>query len=45
MATPDVAIDGVLLDIDGVLAVSWEALPGAVEAMAQLRDDGRCRSA
>jgi HAD superfamily hydrolase (TIGR01458 family) len=29
--------DGVLLDIDGVLAVSWEALPGAVETIAWLR--------
>lgn len=29
--------DGVLLDIDGVLAVSWEALPGAVETVAWLR--------
>ena len=27
-----VAIEGLLLDIDGVLAVSWEALPGAVDA-------------
>ncbi|MBA3430946.1 MAG: hypothetical protein H0U16_05635, partial [Actinobacteria bacterium] len=25
---PIVAIEGLLLDIDGVLAVSWEALPG-----------------
>ena len=31
--------DGVLLDIDGVLAVSWEALPGAVDALARLRDE------
>jgi HAD superfamily hydrolase (TIGR01458 family) len=30
-------IDGVLLDIDGVLAVSWQALPGAVEALGALR--------
>lgn len=30
--------DGVLLDIDGVLAVSWEALPGAVDAVAWLRE-------
>lgn len=29
--------DGLLLDIDGVLAVSWKALPGAVDAMAMLR--------
>lgn len=28
---------GVLLDIDGVLTVSWEALPGAVEATTWLR--------
>jgi HAD superfamily hydrolase (TIGR01458 family) len=34
-----VAIDGLLLDIDGVLAVSWEALPGAVDAMKRLRED------
>jgi len=33
-----VAIDGLLLDIDGVLAVSWQALPGAVDAMRRLRD-------
>jgi HAD superfamily hydrolase (TIGR01458 family) len=33
-------IDGLLLDIDGVLAVSWVALPGAVEALANLRNDG-----
>jgi len=31
-------VDGLLLDIDGVLAVSWEPLPGAVEAMAWIRD-------
>jgi HAD superfamily hydrolase (TIGR01458 family) len=30
-------IEGLLLDIDGVLAVSWEPLPGAVQAMASLR--------
>jgi HAD superfamily hydrolase (TIGR01458 family) len=35
-----VAIEGLLLDIDGVLAVSWEALPGSVGAMKQLRVDG-----
>ena len=32
--------DGVLLDIDGVLAVSWEALPGALEAVSWLREHG-----
>ena len=30
-------VDGLLLDIDGVLAVSWEPLPGSIEAMARLR--------
>jgi HAD superfamily hydrolase (TIGR01458 family) len=34
------AVAGLLLDIDGVLAVSWKALPGAVDAMRRLRDDG-----
>jgi HAD superfamily hydrolase (TIGR01458 family) len=33
-------IDGVLLDIDGVLAVSWEPLPGAVETVAWMRERG-----
>jgi HAD superfamily hydrolase (TIGR01458 family) len=32
--------DGLLLDIDGVLAVSWKPLPGSIEAMAWLRDRG-----
>jgi HAD superfamily hydrolase (TIGR01458 family) len=31
------SVDALLLDIDGVLAVSWRPLPGAVEAMARLR--------
>jgi HAD superfamily hydrolase (TIGR01458 family) len=30
-------IDGLLLDIDGVLAVSWEPIPGSVEAMRWIR--------
>jgi HAD superfamily hydrolase (TIGR01458 family) len=30
-------IDGVLLDIDGVLAVSWEPLPGAIDTLGWLR--------
>jgi len=30
-------IEGVLLDIDGVLAVSWEPLPGAIETVGWLR--------
>jgi HAD superfamily hydrolase (TIGR01458 family) len=33
-------VKAVLIDIDGVLTVSWRALPGAVEAMAQLRQLG-----
>jgi HAD superfamily hydrolase (TIGR01458 family) len=37
------APDGLLLDIDGVLAVSWEPIPGAVEAMRWLRDHIRFR--
>lgn len=31
-------IDAVLLDIDGVLVVSWEPLPGAIEALEWLRE-------
>jgi HAD superfamily hydrolase (TIGR01458 family) len=31
---------GVLLDIDGVLTVSWEALPGAVETVRWLQEEG-----
>ncbi len=30
-------IGAVLIDIDGVLTVSWKPLPGAVEAMERLR--------
>jgi HAD superfamily hydrolase (TIGR01458 family) len=32
--------DGLLLDIDGVLAVSWEPIPGSVEALAAFRREG-----
>ena len=32
-------MDGLLLDIDGVLAVSWEPIPGSVEAMAWIRGE------
>jgi HAD superfamily hydrolase (TIGR01458 family) len=32
------SIEGVLLDVDGVLVVSWEPLPGAVETLRALRD-------
>lgn len=33
-------IGAVLIDIDGVLTVSWKPLPGSVEAMRQLRAEG-----
>ncbi len=33
-------IDGVLLDIDGVLSVSWEPIPGSIDALAWLRREG-----
>jgi HAD superfamily hydrolase (TIGR01458 family) len=33
-------VEGVLLDIDGVLTVSWEPLPGAVDTLAWLRAHG-----
>jgi HAD superfamily hydrolase (TIGR01458 family) len=33
-------ISAVLLDIDGVLTVSWRPLPGAVEAVTRLREAG-----
>jgi len=33
-------VEGLLLDIDGVLAVSWEPIPGSVEAMTWVRDAG-----
>jgi len=33
-------IDGLLLDTDGVLGVSWRPLPGAAAAVARLREAG-----
>jgi HAD superfamily hydrolase (TIGR01458 family) len=33
-------VSGVLIDIDGVLTVSWQPLPGAVAAMTRLRAAG-----
>ncbi|MGO8871290.1 MAG: HAD-IIA family hydrolase [Acidimicrobiales bacterium] len=34
-------VAGILFDIDGVLTVSWEALPGAAEAVCLARASGR----
>src|ERR671930_2524145 len=31
-------LEGVLLDVDGVLVTSWRALSGAAEALAHLRE-------
>ena len=33
-------VDGLLLDIDGVLAVSWEPIPGAADTLSTLRSRG-----
>ena len=33
-------MEGVLLDVDGVLATAWRALPGAAKAVGWLRDRG-----
>jgi HAD superfamily hydrolase (TIGR01458 family) len=33
-------VRAVLMDIDGVLSVSWRPLPGAVDVLRSLRDDG-----
>jgi HAD superfamily hydrolase (TIGR01458 family) len=33
-------IDGLLLDMDGVLTVSWKPLPGAVDALREIRSRG-----
>lgn len=34
-------VDGIVLDIDGVLVDDWHALPGAADAVARLRASGR----
>ncbi|MGX5186973.1 HAD-IIA family hydrolase [Streptomyces avermitilis] len=34
------AVRAVLIDIDGVLTVSWKPLPGAIEALHRIRDAG-----
>ncbi|MEV6790821.1 HAD-IIA family hydrolase [Streptomyces sp. NPDC051320] len=36
-----VPVRAVLIDIDGVLTVSWKALPGAVEALQRIRTAGQ----
>jgi HAD superfamily hydrolase (TIGR01458 family) len=36
---PD-GIQGLLLDIDGVLAVSWLPIPGSIETLSMLREQG-----
>jgi len=33
-------VEGLVLDMDGVIMMSWRALPGAVEALARLRAAG-----
>jgi HAD superfamily hydrolase (TIGR01458 family) len=33
-------LSGVLIDVDGVLVVSWEPLPGAAECLSWLRESG-----
>ncbi len=33
-------LEGVLLDLDGTLVVSWEPIPGAIDAVARLRAAG-----
>ena len=40
MARSAEAVEGVLLDIDGVLTVDWQALPGAADAVSALREAG-----
>lgn len=40
MTEPLTDVDGLLLDIDGVLSTSWRAIPGSVEAMRWIRDAG-----
>ncbi|MFE6623399.1 HAD-IIA family hydrolase [Streptomyces sp. NPDC057740] len=34
------SVRAVLVDIDGVLTVSWQPLPGAVEALREIRESG-----
>lgn len=34
------SVRAVLIDIDGVLTVSWQPLPGTVDALHEIRDSG-----
>ncbi len=40
MTEPLTDVDGLLLDIDGVLATSWQPIAGSIEAMRWIRDMG-----
>lgn len=40
-ATRLASVDGLLVDIDGVLVVSWEQIPGAADALDAIRRSGR----
>lgn len=37
---PTLDVDGLLLDVDGVLTISWRPIPGAPDAVAELRREG-----
>ena len=37
-------VDGLLLDIDGVLTVSWEPIDGAIDTLRAAPRSRRCRS-
>lgn len=37
-------VDGVLFDIEGVIVVSWDPVPGAAEVLADLRERGLARA-
>ena len=38
-------VDGVLFDIEGVIVLSWDPVPGAADVLAGLRDRGLARDA
>ncbi|MFD6674605.1 HAD-IIA family hydrolase [Rhodococcus zopfii] len=37
-------VDGVLFDIEGVIVLSWDPVPGAADVLAELRDRGLARA-